>query len=239
MILLIYYFYSEIIWPLQMLVIGTQWINHGATEGSVHVKSHTWNNASLSRGMVAQYFGPRGPHELEIGRSLGQSWELAQSSEVHSRDACDLSLATWKWRVYLSFSSPFLSNGQHNTVNYLKNQKKKDKKLAVCSNTLLYSYKWLDESYFININNLWDNVCCAAYFVAGTDIGKFTMKTVDDVRTLNKSVHFRPSCNCLNINELASVWEKKIGRTLPRVTVTEDDLLAAAGGGVTLFTFIL
>lgn len=65
------------------------------------------------------------------------------------------------------------------------------------------------------------------------------MKTVDDVRTLNKSVHFRPSCNCLNINELASVWEKKIGRTLPRVTVTEDDLLAAAGGGVTLFTFIL
>ena len=223
MILLIYYFYSEIIWPLQMLVIGTQWINHGATEGSVHV-----NNVSLSRGMVAQYFGPRGPHELEIGRSLGQSWELAQSSEVHSRDACDLSLATWKWRVYLSFSSPFLSNGQHNTVNYLKNQKK-----------LKHLTLLIDESYFININNLWDNVCCAAYFVAGTDIGKFTMKTVDDVRTLNKSVHFRPSCNCLNINELASVWEKKIGRTLPRVTVTEDDLLAAAGGGVTLFTFIL
>lgn len=122
---------------------------------------------------------------------------------------------------------------------FKKPKKKKDKKLTVCSNTLLYSYKWLDESYFININNLWDNVCCAAYFVAGTDIGKFTMKTVDDVRTLNKSVHFRPSCNCLNINELASVWEKKIGRTLPRVTVTEDDLLAAAGGGVTLFTFIL
>lgn len=71
-----------------------------------------------------------------------------------------------------------------------------------------------------------------AYFVAGTDIGKFTMKTVDDVRTLNKSVHFRPSCNCLNINELASVWEKKIGRTLPRVTVTEDDLLAAAGENI-------
>ncbi|GFZ00314.1 hypothetical protein Acr_13g0017130 [Actinidia rufa] len=67
-----------------------------------------------------------------------------------------------------------------------------------------------------------------AYFVAGSDIGKFTIKTVDDIRTLNKSVHFRPTCNFLNINELASLWEKKIGRILPRVTVTEDDLLAAA-----------
>lgn len=67
-----------------------------------------------------------------------------------------------------------------------------------------------------------------AYFVAGADIGKFTMRAADDIRTLNKSVHFRPLCNYYNINELASLWEKKIGRTLPRVTVTENDLLAAA-----------
>lgn len=67
-----------------------------------------------------------------------------------------------------------------------------------------------------------------AYFVAGTDIGKFTMKTVDDIRTVNKSVHFRPTSNLCNINELASLWEKKIGRTLPRVIITENDLLATA-----------
>ncbi|GLT91751.1 hypothetical protein SLE2022_096240 [Rubroshorea leprosula] len=67
-----------------------------------------------------------------------------------------------------------------------------------------------------------------AYFVAGSDIGKFTMKTVDDMRTLNKSVHFRPSCNLYNMNELAALWEMKINRTLPRVTVAEDDLVAAA-----------
>uniref|UniRef100_A0A803QQ94 NmrA-like domain-containing protein n=1 Tax=Cannabis sativa TaxID=3483 RepID=A0A803QQ94_CANSA len=67
-----------------------------------------------------------------------------------------------------------------------------------------------------------------AYFVAGTDIGRLTMKTVDDVRTINKNIHFRPSCNFYNINELASLWEKKIGKTLPRVTITEDHLLAAA-----------
>ncbi|XP_052186337.1 leucoanthocyanidin reductase-like isoform X1 [Diospyros lotus] len=71
-----------------------------------------------------------------------------------------------------------------------------------------------------------------AYFVAGSDIGKFTIKAADDIRTLNKSLHFRPPCNFLNINELASLWEKKIGRSLPRVTVTEDDLLAAAGENI-------
>ncbi|KAK6931452.1 NmrA-like domain [Dillenia turbinata] len=71
-----------------------------------------------------------------------------------------------------------------------------------------------------------------AYFVAGTDIGKFTMMTVDDIRAINKSVHFRPTCNYLNMNELASLWEKKIGKVLPRVTISEDDLLAAAGENI-------
>ncbi|KAB1999893.1 hypothetical protein ERO13_D12G173800v2 [Gossypium hirsutum] len=71
-----------------------------------------------------------------------------------------------------------------------------------------------------------------AYFVAGTDIGKFTMKTVDDIRTLNKSVHFRPACNFYNMNELAALWERKIRRTLPRVTVTEEDLLSAAAENI-------
>ncbi|KZV31420.1 leucoanthocyanidin reductase 1 [Dorcoceras hygrometricum] len=67
-----------------------------------------------------------------------------------------------------------------------------------------------------------------AYFVAGPDIGKFTIKAAADIRTLKKSLHFRPSCNYLNINELASLWEKKIGRNLPRITLSEDHLLDAA-----------
>lgn len=78
--------------------------------------------------------------------------------------------------------------------------------------------------------------CPSAYFVAGTDIGKFTIETINDDRTVNKSLHFRPPSNLVSINELASLWEKKIGRTLPRVTVEEDDLLAAAAG---LFVFVL
>ena len=66
--------------------------------------------------------------------------------------------------------------------------------------------------------------------MAGEDIGRFTMKVANDPRTLNKIVHFRPSCNYLNMNELASLWEMKVGKTLPRVTVSENHLLAAAAG---------
>ncbi|KAJ1403153.1 NmrA-like domain [Sesbania bispinosa] len=56
-----------------------------------------------------------------------------------------------------------------------------------------------------------------AYFVDGFDIGKFTMKVVGDVRTLNKNVHFRPSSNCYSMNELASLWKKKVARIIPEL----------------------
>lgn len=67
-----------------------------------------------------------------------------------------------------------------------------------------------------------------AYFVAGVDIGKFTIKASFDPRTLNRTVHFRPACNKLSLNEMASLWESKIGRSLPRVTISAEDLLTMA-----------
>ncbi|XP_062209192.1 leucoanthocyanidin reductase-like [Phragmites australis] len=71
-----------------------------------------------------------------------------------------------------------------------------------------------------------------AFFVAGSDIGKFTIKAAYDPRGANKAVHFRPACNLLSTNEMASLWECKIGRTLPRVTLSEDDLLAMAADNI-------
>ncbi|GLT75779.1 hypothetical protein SLA2020_474770 [Shorea laevis] len=88
----------------------------------------------------------------------------------------------------------------------------------------MHGYLFIQISYFAMHNEF----AIAAYFVAGTDIGRLTIKTIDDIRALNKNVHFRPACNLYNINELASLWEKKIGRTLPRVTISENDLLVAA-----------
>jgi hypothetical protein len=69
-----------------------------------------------------------------------------------------------------------------------------------------------------------------AFFVAGIDIGKFTVKAAYDARSVNKVVHFRPACNLLSTNEMACLWESKIGRTLPRVTLSKEDLLAMAAG---------
>ncbi|KAF7054573.1 hypothetical protein CFC21_062233 [Triticum aestivum] len=71
-----------------------------------------------------------------------------------------------------------------------------------------------------------------AFFVAGTDIGKFTVKAAYDARSINKVVHFRPACNLLSTNEMACLWESKIGRTLPRVTLSKEDLLAMAAEDV-------
>ncbi|XP_031492540.1 leucoanthocyanidin reductase-like [Nymphaea colorata] len=76
--------------------------------------------------------------------------------------------------------------------------------------------------------NIYGDGNVKAYFVSGTDIGKFTMKTVDDPRTINKTVHFRPPSNFLTVNELASMWEKKIGRVLPRASIPESQLLRMA-----------
>ena len=72
--------------------------------------------------------------------------------------------------------------------------------------------------------------CNAAYFVTGEDIGRYTIETVDDKKTLNKCVHFRPSKNFLTLNELAGIWEKKNGKTLPKVCISEQDLLDLAQG---------
>ncbi|KAJ0974899.1 hypothetical protein J5N97_016864 [Dioscorea zingiberensis] len=67
-----------------------------------------------------------------------------------------------------------------------------------------------------------------AYFVSGKDIGKITVRAAEDARTINKSIHFRPACNLFTMNKMASLWESKLGYKLPRITVSEHQLLALA-----------
>ncbi|XP_042482211.1 isoflavone reductase-like protein [Macadamia integrifolia] len=57
------------------------------------------------------------------------------------------------------------------------------------------------------------------------DIGTYTIKAVDDPRTLNKILYIKPPHNIVSFNELVSLWEKKIGKTLERVYVPEDQVL--------------
>uniref|UniRef100_A0A5B6ZF08 NmrA-like domain-containing protein n=1 Tax=Davidia involucrata TaxID=16924 RepID=A0A5B6ZF08_DAVIN len=64
-----------------------------------------------------------------------------------------------------------------------------------------------------------------AIFNVERDIGTYTIKAVDDPRTLNKMLHLRLPKNIYTVNELVSLWEKKSGKTLERIYVPEEQLL--------------
>ncbi|KAK7406725.1 hypothetical protein VNO78_08355 [Psophocarpus tetragonolobus] len=57
------------------------------------------------------------------------------------------------------------------------------------------------------------------------DIATYTIKAVDDPRTLNKTLYMRLPANVLTFNELVLLWESKIKSTLERVYIPEDQLL--------------
>ncbi|KAF6135989.1 hypothetical protein GIB67_006881 [Kingdonia uniflora] len=67
------------------------------------------------------------------------------------------------------------------------------------------------------------------------DIGTYTIKAVDDPRTLNKILYIKPPRNIYSFNDLVSLWEKKIGKTLERVYVSEEQLLKTSKGDQTNF----
>ncbi|NP_001312742.1 isoflavone reductase homolog A622-like [Nicotiana tabacum] len=64
-----------------------------------------------------------------------------------------------------------------------------------------------------------------AIYVKEEDIATYTMKAVDDPRTLNKTLHMRPPANILSFNEIVSLWEEKIGKTLEKLYLSEEDIL--------------
>ncbi|THF97926.1 hypothetical protein TEA_022228 [Camellia sinensis var. sinensis] len=68
-------------------------------------------------------------------------------------------------------------------------------------------------------------VLLVATFNEEHDIGTYTIKAVDDPRTLNKILYIRPPKNIYSFNELVSLWEKKIGLTLQRIYVPEEQIL--------------
>jgi len=65
----------------------------------------------------------------------------------------------------------------------------------------------------------------AAVFNKEDDIATYTIRAVDDPRTLNKILYVRPPKNIYTFNQLAAVWEKKIGKTLEKIYVPEEKLL--------------
>ncbi|KAJ3708904.1 hypothetical protein LUZ61_012609 [Rhynchospora tenuis] len=64
-----------------------------------------------------------------------------------------------------------------------------------------------------------------AIFLDEDDIGTYTIKAVDNPRTLNRILYMRPADNSLSQNELIALWEKKTGKTFERVYLPEEEVV--------------
>lgn len=64
------------------------------------------------------------------------------------------------------------------------------------------------------------------------DVATYTIKTIDDPRTLNKTIYLRPPENILTQRELIEKWEKLIGKQLEKSTISENDFLSSMKGKI-------
>ncbi|KAH1106634.1 hypothetical protein J1N35_010402 [Gossypium stocksii] len=65
-----------------------------------------------------------------------------------------------------------------------------------------------------------------AIYVDEDDIATYSIKTIDDPRTLNKTVYIRPPQNILSQGEVVQIWEKLIGKELLKSSISEQEFLA-------------
>ncbi|GAA0172744.1 oxidoreductase [Lithospermum erythrorhizon] len=69
-----------------------------------------------------------------------------------------------------------------------------------------------------------------AVYMDEDDVGTYTMKTVDDHRTLNKTVYLRPPNNILSQMELIEKWENITNTKLEKNNISGHDFLALMKG---------
>jgi hypothetical protein len=83
----------------------------------------------------------------------------------------------------------------------------------------------------LNITNICSNIfLLPATFNTEESVAAFTIKTIDDPRTLNKILYIRPEANTLSYNDLISLWEKETCKTLKRVYIPEEQVLKMIQG---------
>lgn len=74
----------------------------------------------------------------------------------------------------------------------------------------------------------------AAIYVDEDDIATYTIKTIDDPRTLNKTLYLRPPENILSQGELVNMWEQLIGKELEKTTISAQEFLDSIKGNAQL-----
>ncbi|KAK4252672.1 hypothetical protein QN277_014417 [Acacia crassicarpa] len=69
-----------------------------------------------------------------------------------------------------------------------------------------------------------------AVFMDEEDVATYTIKAIDDPRTLNKTLYLRPPENILSQGELIGIWEKLIGKELDKTYISAQDFLTTLKG---------
>lgn len=77
----------------------------------------------------------------------------------------------------------------------------------------------------------------AAIYVDEDDIAMYTIKTIDDPRTLNKTVYIRPPKNILSQREVVQIWEKLIGKELEKSSISAEQFLSSLEGETCIIEF--
>lgn len=62
------------------------------------------------------------------------------------------------------------------------------------------------------------------------DIATYTIKSIDDPRTLNKTLYIRPKENILTQMQLIEKWERLSGKKLEKLNISAEDFLASMEG---------
>lgn len=62
------------------------------------------------------------------------------------------------------------------------------------------------------------------------DIATYTIKSIDDPRTLNKTLYIRPKENILSQVQLIDMWESLSGNKLKKINISAEDFLASMEG---------
>lgn len=64
-------------------------------------------------------------------------------------------------------------------------------------------------------------------WVEEDDIATYTLSTMNDPRTLNRTLYLRPSANVLSLNQVVGVWERLMGKSLHKNNITEEEWLTS------------
>ncbi|TVU51769.1 hypothetical protein EJB05_03213 [Eragrostis curvula] len=59
------------------------------------------------------------------------------------------------------------------------------------------------------------------------DVATYTIKSIDDPRTLNKTIYLRPKDNILSQNEVITKWETLSGKVLEKIHIPAEEFLAS------------